>query len=166
MPPTKLERTTAAVITDGCVACRGKGRADLTFRFAVHYADAVVWDRKRRFIKHVLNLRKSEREGGDLRATGSKGKQHWNGLNVIYCNDNSSRGALRLRGLIKSLGVGEINKVSFIFQGAPGLSVTILSPPQEPSTLISLLPDNNTSPPVSELPATALSFSACCFAGL
>lgn len=41
---------------------------------------------------------------GDLSATRSKGKQQWDGLNVIYCNGSSSRGALRLKGLINSLG--------------------------------------------------------------
>lgn len=49
----------------------------------------------------------------------SRGK----GLNVIYWNGGSSRGALHLRGLINFLR--GINKVSLIFQGAPGPSITI-----------------------------------------
>lgn len=52
-------------------------RTDVTFVCAVHYADAVVWDQKRRFIKHMLNLwrkrkrrreRKRENEGAEERA--------------------------------------------------------------------------------------------------
>lgn len=104
---------------------------------------------------------------GKMRAPGSQGTQHWNGLIVIYCNGSSSRGALYLKGLINSLR--GINKVSFIFQGVPWLSITILSPPHEPS-LISQDSDNNTFPLVSVLPATALnctllSFFASCFTG-
>ncbi len=68
MPPTNTaERTRAAAITDECAACQGKGWADVTFVCAVHYADAVVWDQKRRFIKHMLNLWRrgwKERENG------------------------------------------------------------------------------------------------------
>lgn len=89
-----------------------------------------------------------------MRARGSQRKQQRNGLNVIYCNGSSSRGALRLKGLINSLR--GINKVSLIFQGAPGPSITILSPPQEPSTLSSHHSDNNTFPLVSVPPAIVL----------
>ena len=94
------------------------------------------------------------RRGKGSRENESQRKQQRNGLNVIYCNGSSSRGALRLKGLINSLR--GINKVSLIFQGAPGPSITILSPPQDPSTLSSHHSDNNTLPLVSVPPATAL----------
>lgn len=60
---------------------------------------------------------------GDLSATRSKRKQ-WDGLNVIYCNGSSSRGALRLKGLIISPGGGLIKyHLSFkVPQGYPLLS--------------------------------------------
>lgn len=92
------------------------------------------------------------RTGG--REDESTGEQQRNGLNVIYCNGSSSRGALSLKGLINSLR--GINKVSLISQGAPGPSITILSPPQDHSTLSSQHSDNNTVPLVSVPPAAAL----------
>ncbi len=67
-----------AVITDECVACHGGGRADVTFICAVHYADAVVWDQKRRFIEHMMNLwRKKKRRGrgGRMREGERKGER-------------------------------------------------------------------------------------------
>lgn len=45
---------------------------------------------------------------------------------MIYCNGSSSRGALHLKGIIITLR--GINKVSFIFQGAPRPFITILPP--------------------------------------
>ena len=90
---------------------------------------------------------------GRERENESRGKQR-NGLNIIYCNSSSSRGALCLKGLINSFR--GINKVSLIFQGAPGPSITILSPPQDPSTLSSHHSDNNSLPLVSVPPAVAL----------
>lgn len=53
------------------------GGADATFLRAVHYADAVVWDQKRRLIKHVLNLRGGKRK--EIRRRGQKSERKGDG---------------------------------------------------------------------------------------
>lgn len=71
-----------------------KRRTDVTFLCAVHYADAVVWDKKRRLIKHVLYLWEQKKQGQE--------REKWkklqrNGVNVIYCNGGSSGGPANQR---------------------------------------------------------------------
>lgn len=45
-----------------CLSVQRTG--DVTFICAIHYGDTVVWDQKRRLIKHMLNLREKERGVG------------------------------------------------------------------------------------------------------
>lgn len=53
---------------------RAKGGEDVTFICAIHYGDAVVWDQKRRFIKHMLNLRRKKKKRGKRRQNRVEGK--------------------------------------------------------------------------------------------
>lgn len=101
------ERTTAAVISHGCVACRGRGRQTLPsflpFIMLTPSSDTKKGDSSNTCWTWGKEGETGERKG-DLSATRSKRKQQWDGLNVIYCNGSSSRGALRLKGLIISPG--------------------------------------------------------------